>query len=160
MRKALKFLHTLASCGLVGALLGYMIVLVYAPQDTPRAYADVRHTISLICNYLLLPSMGVALVTGLLAMAAHTPFQAMRWVWVKALLGLSTFEATLGIIGSKADYAAKLSAKIASGDAPPDALASGLHTEWTSLAAILALSIANIVLGVWRPRLVRRSETV
>jgi hypothetical protein len=35
MRKATKILHTLASCGLIGALLGCMVVLIAAPQDTP-----------------------------------------------------------------------------------------------------------------------------
>ena len=155
MRKILKFFHTVASCGLIGALLGYAIVLIYAPQDTARSYAEARHTISALCNYVLLPSLAVALITGLLSMAVHRPFQEMRWAWVKALLGLSMFEATLGIIGSKAEYAAALAARIASGEAPPGALGSELSTEWSSLAAIMALSIANIVLGIWRPRLAR-----
>lgn len=153
MRKALKFFHTLASCGLIGVLLGYMIVLTNAPQDTASKYADVRHTISALCNYVLLPSLAVALVTGLLSMAVHRPFQEMRWAWIKALLGLSMFESTLAIIQAKADTAAKLSIKIAAGEAQPDALVTALASEWTTLGAIMALSIANIVLGVWRPLL-------
>jgi hypothetical protein len=156
MRKALKFFHTLASCGLIGALLGYMIVLTNAPQDTASKYADVRHTISALCNYLLLPSLAVALVTGLLSMAVHRPFQEMRWAWIKALLGLSMFESTLAIIQAKADTAAKLSIKIAAGEAQPEALVTALASEWTTLGAIMALSIANIVLGVWRPLLKKR----
>jgi Predicted integral membrane protein (DUF2269) len=162
MRKTLKFFHTLASCGLIGALLGYMIVLVYAPHATPATYADTRQTISALCNYVLLPSLAIALVTGLLSMAAHRPFQEMRWVWFKALLGISMFESTLAIIQSKANYAAKVSSQIAAGEANADALksalATDLATEWYSLGAIMTLSIANIVLGVWRPRLVHRSE--
>jgi uncharacterized membrane protein len=156
LRRTLKLLHTLASCGMIGGLLCYAIVLVYAPQDTPRAYADVRQTISYISNYLLLPSMGVALVSGLLAMAAHRPFLDTRWAWLKALLGLSLFEATLGIIQSKATSAAAASAKIAAGTGEPGALAAALGNEWMSLAAILTLSIAQVVLGIWRPRLARR----
>ena len=156
MRQAIKFLHTLASCGLIGALLGYMIVLVYAPQQTASTYADVRQTINALCNYLLLPSLAIALVTGLLSMAVHRPFQEKRWVWFKAFLGLSMFESTLAIIQSKANYAATLSAKIAHGEASADALSEALSHEWYSLGAIMALSIANIVLGVWRPRLEMR----
>ena len=155
MRKTLKFFHTFASCGLIGALLGYMIVLVYAPQDTVSTYADTRKTISALCNYLLLPSLGIALVTGLLSMAAHQPFQDKRWAWVKAVLGLSMFEATLAVVGSKADYAAAVSAKIASGEADTGVLRTALAGEWYTLGALMALSIANIVLGVWRPRLAR-----
>jgi hypothetical protein len=111
---------------------------------------------------VLLPSLAIALVTGLLSMAAHQPFQDMRWVWIKALLGLSMFESTLAIIQSKANYAAKVSSQIAAGEANADALKAALTTdlatEWYSLGAIMTLSIANVVLGVWRPRLVRRSE--
>ncbi len=106
MRKTVKFLHTCAACGMIGALLGYMVVLNYAPQNTALAYADMRQTISALCNYLLLPSMALALISGLVSMAVHPPFQEQTWVWIKALLGISVFEATLGIIGSKADSAA------------------------------------------------------
>ncbi len=157
MRKTLKFFHTLASCGLIGALAGYGIILAFAPQDTPARYADIRHTIDVLCDYVLMPSLAVALVTGLLAMAVHRPFQELRWVWIKALLGIGMFEATLAVIQSKADYAAKISAKMVTGEAGPDALDVALASEWTSLGAIMALSIANIVLGVWRPAFVRRS---
>ena len=156
MRKALKFFHTLASCGLIGALLGYMLVLVYAPHDTPAKFADMRQTIGVLCNYLLLPSLGIALITGLLSMAVHRPFQEKRWAWMKALLGLSMFESTLAIIQSKANYAAVVAAQIASGKVGADALGSTLSAEWSSLGAIMALSIANIVLGVWRPALKMR----
>ncbi len=153
MKKTLKFLHSLASCGIVGALLGYAIILSYAPQDSSNSFAQMRQTISLLCNYLLLPSLALALVTGLLAMAVHRPFQELRWVWIKAFLGLSMFEGTLAVIQSKADYAAAIAAKIATGEEPATALDSALRSEWVSLGAIVALSIANIVLGVWRPAL-------
>ena len=106
MRKVLKLFHSLASCGLIGALLGYTIVLIHAPQTSPLAYAQARQIISLLCNFLLLPSLAVALVTGLFSMMVHRPFQDTRWAWFKAVLGLSMFEATLGIIQSKATTAA------------------------------------------------------
>ena len=156
MRKTLKFFHTLASCGLIGALVCYMIVLVKAPHGTVSTYADMRQTISSLCNYVLLPSLGIALVTGLLSMAVHRPFQDKRWAWVKALLGLSMFESTLAIIQAKANYAATVSTKIAAGEAMAAELATALSSEWNSLMAIMALSIANIVLGVWRPPLKNR----
>ena len=156
MRKTLKFFHTLASCGLIGALVCYMIVLVKAPHGTVSTYADMRQTISSLCNYVLLPSLGIALVTGLLSMAVHRPFQDKRWAWVKALLGLSMFESTLAIIQAKANYAATVSTKIAAGEAMATELATALSSEWNSLMAIMALSIANIALGVWRPPLKNR----
>jgi hypothetical protein len=156
MRKSLKFLHTLASCGLIGALLGYAVILTYARPDAAQSYAQARQTISLLCDFLLLPSLAVALVTGLFAMSVHRPFLNTRWAWAKAILGLSLFEATLGIIQSKATTAAALSAKIAAGEHEPGALAGALVSEWWALGAILTLSILQFVLGVWRPRLARR----
>ena len=156
MRRALKFLHTLAACGLIGALLGYAIILLYAPQETPRAYADARQTITAFCDYLLLPSLALALISGLLGMVAHRPFLETRWAWLKALLGLSMFEATFAIVQSKATTAAAESAKIAAGEAAPGALAYVVTYEGWSIAAIMALSLAQIALGIWRPRLARR----
>ncbi|MEM7746677.1 MAG: hypothetical protein AAGB04_05475 [Pseudomonadota bacterium] len=160
MRKLFKFLHSLASCGLIGGLVCYMIVLLTTPQATASTYADMRVTIAAISNYLLLPSLAVALVTGLMSMAVHSPFREFRWVWVKALLGLSMFEATLAIVQSKANYAASVAAKIAQGQARAEDLVVALTYEWYSLWAILGLSVANVVLGVWRPTLKRRRRNV
>ena len=158
MRKTLKLIHILASCGLIGALLGYVIVLNFAPQDTPRSYAEARQTIVLMCNYVLVPSLAAALVSGLLSMAAHRPFLDTRWAWLKALLGLSMFEATLAIVQSKATAAAAEASSVMLGEGEPGALAEALANEWLSLGAIMALSIAQVALGVWRPRLAKRYD--
>jgi len=153
MRRTLKFLHTVAACGLVGAFLAYLIVLAFAPQGTPLAYAQMRQTVGAISNWLLLPSMAVALISGLLAMMVHKPFAELRWVWAKAVLGLSLFEATLAIIGSKATSAAEEAERIVRGESDAAALASIVANEWPTLYVLLALSAAQIALGVWRPRL-------
>lgn len=158
MRKTLKFFHTLAACGLIGALLGYMILLLYAPQDTAATYADMRQSISALCNYLLFPSLAIALVTGLLSMAVHHPFQETGWVWLKAVMGLGMFEGTLVIVGSKANYAAEMSRKIANGETEAEVLTAALASEWQALGFIMVLSLANILLGVWRPPLKRRQR--
>ncbi len=151
-RKALKFLHSLAACGMIGALLGYAMLLVHAPQETPAAYADMRQSVSALCNYMLFPSLAVVLVSGVFSMAAYQPFQGMHWVWIKALMGLGMFEGTLAIIGTKARRAAELSARIAEGADEADALAQAIASEWQALGVITALSVASVALGVWRPR--------
>ena len=89
-------------------------------------------------------------------MVAHRPFLDTRWAWFKALLGLSMFEATFAIVQSKATTAAVESGNVISGESQPGALANALSNEWWSLGAIMALSIAQIVLGVWRPRFAKR----
>ena len=150
MRKLLKFLHTLGSCGLIGGLLVYMIVLGLVPQDTPADFVGARRIIGLLGTYILLPSMGACLATGLMSISVHRPFQELRWVWVKAALGIGMFEGTLGL-QSKASHAVGLSEALVEGKTTAAAVAAELSSEWYLLAAIMTLAIANIVLGVWRP---------
>jgi uncharacterized membrane protein len=153
MRRLLKFLHSLASCVLIGALAAYAVLLVLAPQDTPQAYADMRQTVVAIASWLILPSMGLSLFTGLMAMAVHYPFAQTRWAWMKALLGLAIFEATLGLIQAKAVAAAETAVDVAAGKTQPGAMDAVVANEWMSLAILMALSLAQVALGVWRPSL-------
>lgn len=155
MRKAVKILHSLAAGGLLGGLACYAILLLAAPQETPAAYADLRRSIAVISDYVLLPSLAVALVSGLVSMIVHRPFLDLGWVWIKALLGILMFKGTLTIVSAKADHAATVSARIARGEAPADALAELVTLEWGTLAVVAAIAVANVVLGVWRPRLLR-----
>jgi hypothetical protein len=158
MRQTLKILHTLTACGLIGGLGCYMVLLVMAPQETPAAYADLRQAIAAISNYLLLPSLALALVSGLLTMVAHRPFLDQGWAWLKAAMGLLMFKGVLTIVGAKADYAAVVTRKIANGEPVNGTLEAALAHEWATLGLVMALSIANVVLGVWRPRLMRGSQ--
>lgn len=153
MRRTVKFLHTVASGGMIGAFFGYLAILAFAPQGNPQAIAGMRETISALCNYVLLPSLALALISGLLSMAVHKPFLEHRWVWAKAVLGLSLFEATLAVIHAKAASASEEAAKIAAGNGDPGLLASVVANEWMTLYALLALCGAQVALGVWRPRL-------
>jgi hypothetical protein len=156
MRQAIKFLHTLSSCGLIGALVAYMLVLWKAPQESVAQYADLRDIISLIARYILVPSLGISLVSGLLSMMVHKPYQERRWAWAKAFLGLAMFESTLAITQAKAIDAAEFAAQIAKDEnveAAQKLLAEALQSEWNVLFAILAISAAQTALGIWRPKL-------
>ena len=161
-KMTLKILHTLAACGLIGGLGAYMLMLVFAPQDTAADYAELRQTIKAISDYLLLPSLALALVSGLLAMVVHYPFQEKGWVWIKAATGILMFKGVLTIVSAKAGHAAEMSRRIAEGTAPPGALQGLIDLEWGTLWIVMALSVANVVLGVWRPKWIfpeKRSET-
>jgi hypothetical protein len=134
VRKAMKLLHTIASCGLVGGLLALIILLVAPPQEA-RA-VDVN-AIGYLSRYLIFPSLAVVLVTGLLAMVVHRPFQEMRWVWVKVFLGVTVFEAALGVITRASDNSALVDTRAAIYE----------------IGALLLLAFANVILAIWRPRL-------
>ena len=156
MRQSVKFLHTLSSCGLIGALVAYMLVLWKAPQESLAQYADMREIISLIARFILVPSLGISLVSGLMSMMVHRPYQEKRWAWAKAFLGFAMFESTLAITQAKAIDAAELAAQIAKNENAEVAqklLAEALHSEWNVLWAILAISAAQTALGIWLPKL-------
>lgn len=158
MRKVLKILHTLAAGGLIGGLGGYMLLLAMAPQETPAAYADLRQSIAALSNYLLLPSLAVGLVSGLLSMAQHRPFIDKGWAWLKAVMGILMFKGVLTVIGAHADQAAGVSRRIADGEPVAEVLDAAIAYEWHTLWVVMALSVANVVLGIWRPRLSRRPQ--
>jgi hypothetical protein len=131
-----------------------MVLLATAPPpDSLAAYAASRQGIAAIAKWLLVPSLGLVLTSGLLAMIANDSYIDAGWAWIKALLGLSMFEGSLVTVAGSARHAAELSALAVSGHGDPAELAAVLHTEWGSLWLLMVLSLANIVLAVWRPRL-------
>lgn len=155
-RRILKILHLLAAAGLTGALAIHMVLLATTSPDTMGEYAVVRRQIALISSKILVPSLMLALVTGFFAISVYRPFADAGWVWAKALLGLPMFEGTLMTIASTAKRAADASAQAAAGTASPDVVEQLVAREWNALWMILALSVAQTVIGVWRPRVRRR----
>jgi hypothetical protein len=119
----------------------------------------MRQTLAALASYLLLPSMAVALVTGLTAMAVHYPFAQTRWAWLKAALGLGIFEATLGLVQSKASAAAEAAVEAAAGKGQTGSIEAAIAGEWGTLGVLLGLSIAQVALGVWRPSLARERRS-
>jgi hypothetical protein len=153
VRRLLKFLHTLSAIGLAGGLAAYMLVLTGAPDISSLSeYAALRASLVPVTNWLLMPSMLVVLISGLLAMAVHFPFQNAPWVWAKALSGVLIFEATLLSVDGPIKAAAAASARAVAGEIDAAALAGLVSDEWGAWWTLLGLAAANIALATWRPR--------
>jgi len=155
LRRSLKILHEIGAIGVTGSFAACIVLIAKAPRS-PVAYAAVRQGVANIAQLLLLPSLGIVLISGLLAIAADNLYKNAAWAWIKALLGISVFEGTLITINAGAKRAAELSALAAAGQGDPAQLAEVLHSEWGGLWLLMVLSIVNIVLAVWRPRIYRR----
>lgn len=155
-RRFLKILHEVGSSGVIGALVAHLVLLATAKATTPAEYAVLRRGIEAVTTWLLLPSLLVVIVTGLLAIAVHAPFHNAGWAWIKALFGVTMLEGTLGAVQGTARDASALAAKVASGELPASSMEDVLRHERGGLWLILALSIANIVIAVWRPKLSRK----
>ncbi len=155
-RRTLKVLHEIGAVGVMGSLAACIVLVATAPTDSLVGYAAVRQGIAEISRWLLVPSLAITLITGLAAIAASDAYINSGWPWVKALLGITLFEGTLLTIDRSAHRAAELSALAVDGRGDPALLAAAVRTEWGGLWIMVVLSVANIVLAVWRPRFSRR----
>lgn len=151
-RLVAKVLHEVSSIGFGGGLAACLLINLMADRASPAAFAAARQAFSAIANYLLVPSMAVVVVSGLLALAATRGYIDAGWAWLKALLGITVFEATLVVVGSGSRHAEL----IAASTADPAGLAILLRSERNTLLLLIALCVVNVVLAVWRPRLTYR----
>jgi hypothetical protein len=97
--------------------------------------------------------MVATLIAGLLAIAFNRAFHNAGWAWVKLASGISVFEGSLvAIIGPIQQEATRSAAALS---APLDvvAITGYVGSLQASLWVMLAVSTANVVLGIWRPRL-------
>jgi uncharacterized membrane protein len=155
LRLGTKALHEIASIAFGGGLAACLVINLVADRASPAAFAAARDAFDAIARYVLVPSMAVVVVSGLLALAATRGYLGARWAWLKALLGLSVFEATLLVVGSGRRQAELAAAAATDAGVLDDLLRSERHTLWL----LLVLSVINVVLAVWRPRLAGRERT-
>jgi hypothetical protein len=154
VRRLLKFLHTIGAIGLMGAMATLIMLAIVAPPAAQLpAYAAVRGAMSAIATWLLLPSLGVTLVAGLVAMAMGRAFHNAGWAWVKLLSGVLVSAGSLqGIIGPLRQEAERSAAALA-GNGAAAGLAGTLGPERNTLIVLILVATLNVALGVWRPRL-------
>jgi hypothetical protein len=152
MRRLTKALHEIGAVGVMGALATCVVLVMTTPATAPAEFAAVRHGIVMVHKFVYVPALALSMISGLIAIAATNAYKDAGWAWMKALTGVSMFEGSLLTIVGPAKRAAALSAQALTGAGDPAALAQALHTEWSGMWVMLALSTANVVLGVWRPR--------
>jgi hypothetical protein len=154
----MKFLHTMGAIGLMGGMACLVAVIsVSPPLSSPPAYAATVGVMSVIATWILFPALAVTLISGLLAIAVNPGFHDAAWAWLKAATGILLFEGGLLYVVGPIQDQAKRSAGALAGhlSAAPPALP--FAAERGTLWLLLAVTTANVVLGVWRPRLFPRS---
>jgi hypothetical protein len=140
----------------MGAMASLLVLLSVAPPPTSlAAYSSIRGAMGAIATWIFFPSLGLTLIAGLLAIAYSWVYQNAGWVWLKAASGILIFESGfVGVLGPMQEEAER-SARALAGEIDPSTLAQSLVAERNTLWILLAVSAANIVLGIWRPRIVR-----
>lgn len=159
MRLTLKFLHVIGAIGFMGALASLIVLIRFAPPPSSlAAYASTYGAMSQICTWIFFPSLGLTLIAGLLAIAVTPAFHNAGWVGAKLATGILIFEGGLVSIEGPIQEEAKLSADALAAPLDPGVIA-GLHgVGQTSLWVLFAVAMANVVLGVWRPRFSRNPD--
>jgi hypothetical protein len=160
MRRFLKFLHEIGSIGFLGAVAALIVLHASVPDPSElERFAALRVAMDSVARWLLLPSMAIVVLSGLLSVAIVPAFHSADWVWAKLAMGVLIFEVTFAAIQvpiGRAAEAARAALVDESAVAELAALAEPLSRQWGSLWFIGAIAVANVVLGVWRPRFGRR----
>ncbi len=162
MRRPLKFIHTVATAALVGALaLQLVIAFRYNPLlATDDATAlGARAVMAEVTRWVMGPSLVVCVVSGLLLMGLNRTFASAGWVWAKALLGLMLVKGVITIQDPAVHelYALAMQGIAGKADALAE-LARLARMEWLGGWLALTLAVAAIAFGVWRPRFASAAE--
>ena len=156
MRRVLKFLHTIGAIGTMGAGACLVVLLsVTPPPSSLDRYALMRDAMGKVASWIFLPSLAITLIAGLLAIGLNRAFHNAGWAWIKLATGVLLFEGALaGVMGPMGEEADQ-SALALAGQVDPATLGQTLAAERDTLYVLLVVATANVVLGIWRPRITR-----
>lgn len=156
MRKVMKFLHTIAAIGYTGGIASLLVIHAALPAPSElQPFAALRMAQGAITQWILFPSMALVLVSGLLAMAVTPSFQDRAWVWAKLATGILVFEGTLAYVQAPMERAANRARLALTGEFPVADLGATLPPEWTTFWVMMSVAVVNVILGIWRPRLMK-----
>ncbi len=138
----------------MGAMACLLAVVCFAPPPASLAgEAAVMGAMARITTWVFMPSLALTLIAGLLAIAATPGYHDAGWVWVKAATGILMFEGGFAYVMGPVQAAAKTSASALAGRIDPALVARLPAGERNTLLILLAITAANVALGVWRPRM-------
>lgn len=156
MRRLMKFLHTMGAIGLMGAMACLVVLLGFVPAPKSLSdYALMTAAMSGVVTWVFFPSLGLTLVAGLLAIALNRAFHNAGWAWAKLATGVLVFEGGFTSIVGPLQEEAELAARALAGDLDPATLAPSFGSVRNVIWVLLAVTTANVLLGIWRPRLTR-----
>ena len=101
----------------------------------------------------------MVLLSGLWSMAFTSAYANAGWAWLKLATGILVFKGVLLSIQGPVVKEAELSARALVGEIDLASLGQRLTEEWIVLWVMMVVAIANVVLGIWRPKLMRKSQS-
>jgi uncharacterized membrane protein YobD (UPF0266 family) len=149
LRLGAKTVHDIASIAFGGALVVCLVINLTTNIASTTEFLAARHIFASIAKFVLVPSMAIVTLSGLVALAATQAYRDAGWAWLKAVLGINVFAATLLLAGSAGNQG-EIAAAVSSADLAT--LQRLLRSERITLWLLIALCVVNVVLAVWRPK--------
>jgi hypothetical protein len=158
MRRLLKFLHTMGSAGFLGALASLLAIMAIGlPARDPESYVLTWRALSAVATWVFFPALAVTMIAGMIAFAWNRAFFSQGWAWAKLATGVLVFEGGLVGVQGPIKAEAERSAEALANHLAPSVIMAGGDVGVGPLWVMLVVATANVVLGVWRPRLGRRT---
>ena len=153
-RKILKFGHTVTGMAFLGAIVVLWVFHEHlaAPSDSLAIYTAQRQVMERIASLVLMPSLMLSLLFGIASLTMVKSFHGAPWAWGKLFTTVLMLEGSLMGIQSPIKKEAALAVSALSDETVIAALALNAEAEQLSLILIGFVAIANVALGVWRPR--------
>ena len=154
MRRLMKFLHTIGAIGLMGAMVCLVLLLGFTPAPTSLSeYALMRAAMGGIATWIFMPSLALTLIAGLLAIGVNKAYHSAGWAWAKLASGILVFEGSFTAILGPLQEEAELGVNAVGGKVDVATLSASMTAERNALWVLLAVATANVILGIWRPKL-------
>ena len=146
----------MGAIGLLGSMACLLAMLGVTPETSSLVeYAAMRRAMGAVATWIFLPSLGLTLVAGLLAIGLNRGYHNAGWAWLKLATGVLIFEGCLVHVLGPMQEEAEQSGGALAGRVDPATLAASLGGERVGLWVLIAVAVVNVVLGIWRPRLTR-----
>ena len=146
----------MGAIGLMGSMASLLVLLSMAPPPGELApYALIHGAMGSIATWIFFPSLGLTLIAGLIALGYSKAYHNAGWAWAKAISGILIFESGfVGVLGPMQREAERSAAALA-GKIEPSTLAASITAERNTLWILLSVATANVIFGIWRPRLTK-----
>jgi hypothetical protein len=129
----------------MGAMACLLVLLGFTPAPASLSeYALMRTAMGGIATWIFLPSLGLTLFAGLLAMGINSVYQNAGWAWAKLVSGILVFEWGFAAIQGPMQQEAELSSRALAHEVDPATLGTSLGAEWNSLWVMLPVATANV----------------
>jgi hypothetical protein len=146
----------MSAIGMMGSMVSLIALMMAAPPPSSLAgYALIHGAMSDIATWIFFPSLALTLIPGMLAIAVNRAFHNTGWAWTKLATGVLIFEGGLVYVEGPIREEATRSAEALAGRLNPATLTGSYGAEQSSMWALLLVATANVVLGVWRPKLTK-----